>query len=82
MKRLLMAEEWDKFERTVLPATASPTQKQEMRRAFYSGAQSILFRIIQSFAPETEPTEADLQIMTDLQTELREFGAAIQAGRA
>jgi hypothetical protein len=82
MKRQLMAEEWDKFARSVLPLNVTPGQRREMRRAFYSGAQSILFRVIQSFAPETEPTDADLQIMNDLQTELQEFGESIQAGRA
>ena len=82
MKRRLMAEQWDSFARGVLPAGVSPVQKQEMRRAFYAGAQAILFKVIQSFAPETEPTDADLQIMTDLDQELRDFGADVKAGRA
>lgn len=81
-KRLLMAEEWDKFARRVLPADASQVQKQETRRAFYAGAQSILFRVIQSFAPESEPTDADLQIMDDLHQELQDFATLVQTGRA
>lgn len=82
MKRQLMAEEWDKFARLILPQGVSATQRSEMRRAFYAGAQSILFRVIQSFAPESEPTAEDLQIMEDLHQELQDFAKLIQQGRA
>lgn len=81
-KRMLMAEQWDQFARGVLHPNAPAIQRQEMRRAFYAGAQSILFRVIQSFAPESEPTEADLQIMQDVHEELQAFGQAIKEGRA
>jgi hypothetical protein len=81
-KRLLMAEQWDQFARAVLPRDASPIQKQEMRRAFYAGAQGILFRVIASFAPESEPTEDDLRIMSDLERELSDFAESVKAGRA
>ena len=46
MKRQLMAEQWDQFARQVLPASASAAQKQEMRRAFYAGAQAIFAGVI------------------------------------
>lgn len=82
MKRKLMAEQWDQFSRTVLPAGCSATQRQEMRRAFYAGAQSILFRVIAALSPETEPTEADLQVMTDVNQELQDFAEAVKHGRA
>ncbi len=82
MRRQLMAEEWDKFARGVLPVGCPAVQKQEMRRAFYAGAQSILFRVIQSFAPESEPTDADLRIMEDLHRELQSFAKLVQDGRA
>ncbi len=82
MKRQLMAEQWDQFARSVLNASTSQDQRREMRRAFYAGAQSILFRVIESFAPESEPTADDLQIMEDLHNELQEFGKLIQQGRA
>ncbi len=81
-KRMLMAEEWDKYARLVLPTNCPSVQKSETRRAFYAGAQSILFRVIQSFAPESEPTEADLKIMDDLHQELQDFAALVKAGRA
>ena len=53
-----------------------------MRRAFYAGAESILFRVIQSFAPESEPTDADLKIMEDLDQELKDFARAVKERRA
>lgn len=82
MKRKLMAEQWDQFSRSVLPKDAPLTQRTEMRRAFYAGAQAILFRVIDAFAPETDPTEEDLQVMQDVHDELQEFGKLIQQGRA
>jgi hypothetical protein len=81
-KRLLMAEQWDQFARAVLPLNTPAVQRQEMRRAFYAGAQSILFRVIESFAPDSEPTEADLLLMDDLHRELSDFAEAVKEGRA
>jgi hypothetical protein len=76
-----VAEQWDQFARAVLPAGCSPVQRKEMRRAFYAGAESILFRIIQAFAPENEVTDADLQIMQDVDQELKEFARRVKEGR-
>jgi hypothetical protein len=82
MKRQLMAEQWDEFARKVLPNGVSQIQRQEMRRAFYAGAESILFRVIAALAPESEPTEADLRVMDDLDRELKDFAKAVKDGRA
>jgi hypothetical protein len=82
MKRQLMGEQWDEFARKILPPNCPNTQRIEMRRAFYAGAQAILFRVIVAFAPEAEPTAADLQVMDDLDQELQDFGKMIQEGRA
>ena len=81
-KRQLMAEQWDQYVRTVLPTNCSPTQKQETRRAFYAGAQSILFRVIEAFVPETEPTDEDLHIMQGVHDELQDFARFVAEGRA
>lgn len=77
-----MAEQWDEFARRVLPPDVHATQRQEMRRAFYAGAQGILFRVIATFAPESEPTASDLQLMTDLDQELQDFAESVKQGRA
>ena len=81
-KRMLMAEQWDQFCREVMPEAAPLAQRREMRRAFYAGAESILFRVIAAFAPESEPTADDLQIMSDLHKELGDFSELVKAGRA
>lgn len=82
IKRRLMAEQWDAFAKALDLHQFGLTQQREMRRAFYAGAESILFRIIQSFAPESEPTDADLQIMVDLDQELKDFAQMVKQGRA
>lgn len=81
-RRLLMAEQWDQFSRAIFRDGTPATQRREMKRAFYAGAQAILFKVISAFAPEEEVTDADLQIMTDLQTELNEFAEAVKKGLA
>jgi hypothetical protein len=82
MKRQLMAEQWDQFARAVLPKDAPADQRREMRRAFYAGAQGILFKVITALAPDSEPTEEDLRMMDDLERELLDFAEMIKAGRA
>ncbi len=82
MKRQLMAEQWDSFARAVLPKDAPAVQRQEMRRAFYAGAQGILHGVIMALAPEKEPTEDDLEMMANLERELSEFAELVKQGRA
>jgi hypothetical protein len=82
VKRKLVSEQWNEFARQVLPPACGMIQRQEMRRAFYAGAESILFRVIQAFAPENEPTDADLQIMQDVSDELKDFATDVKEGRA
>jgi hypothetical protein len=81
-KRLLMAEQWNLFSRAIGLADKSATQRREMRRAFYAGAQCILFRVIASFAPEAEPTDEDLAVMQGIEDELSEFAELVKNGRA
>lgn len=82
MKRLLMAEQWDQFARAVLPQNAPPVQRQEVRRAFYAGAQAIMLKVIATLASDAEPTAGDLQIMEDLERELSDFAESVKEGRA
>ena len=81
MKRQLMAEQWDSFARAVLPKDAPAVQRTEMRRAFYAGAQGILMGVIAAFAPESEPTAEDLQLMANLERELSDFCDLVKQGR-
>ncbi len=68
MNRMLLRAEWDKFARAVFPPNVSEIQRTEMRRAFYAGAESILF--------------LDLMMMDNLNQELIDFAAEVKAGRA
>lgn len=77
-----MAELWDDFARQVLPKNCSFTQRQEMRRAFYAGAQGILYKILGLFTEGNEPSETDLKIMDNLEKELNKFGEDVKAGRS
>jgi hypothetical protein len=82
LKRRMMAEQWNSFAESVLPPNVGPVQRQEMRRAFYAGGQAIMLKIIQSLAPETEPTASDLRLMDDLHEELNSFAEAVRMGLA
>lgn len=77
-----MAEQWDTFARTALPLIASAIQKQEMRRAFYAGAQGILHGVVGVLASDHEPTAEDMTVMSDLERELSDFAEAVKAGKA
>ena len=82
MKRQLVAEQWDQFARLVLPKEAPADQRREMRRAFYSGAQAILFNVIASLDEEPEPTGEDLRIIDGVGRELEDFAEMVKNGRA
>lgn len=80
MKRQLIAEKWNEFSSVYLRGQATRNQYIEMRRAFYTGAQSVMFGVIAALAPESEPTKADLQIMQDLSNELSKFAEDLKKG--
>ena len=80
--RMRFAEQWDSYARTVLPKNAPTAQRWECRRAFYAGAQAIMFGVIAALAPESEPTEEDLKMMDNLQRELERFAQDVKDGRA
>lgn len=81
MKRRLMAEQWDEFSK-ILPSNCSVVQKTEMRRAFYAGAQSIIYKLMNSFDAGSGPSDTDVTLMDDLTTELNEFADSVAMGRA
>lgn len=81
-KRRLMGEQWEMFSRSVFNNETPDFQRKEMRRAFYAGAQGVIFKVIASIAPDTEPTEADIQVIQDLYEELQAFEKLVEEGRA
>jgi hypothetical protein len=82
IKQRLMAEQWELFVQAVGLNAVSEVQRSEMRRAFYAGAHAILIRVIAAFAPEGEPTDADMEIMESVHQELLDFAKDLKDGRA
>lgn len=65
---------WQGYRITCVPPLAGEEQLRATRWAFFSGA-AILFRSIMSqMSGDEEPTDADMQVMTDIQEELVAFG--------
>jgi hypothetical protein len=73
-----IAQEWDRFESSVIAADAPTIQRDEMRIAFYAGFKSMLdLNKVLGAMPETPAIEA----LKALAYESREFGVTL-GGRA
>ena len=81
MKRNLIGNAWATFER-VLPADAPDIQKQEMRRAFYGGAQALLGGLLKALEPGGKTTEGDLATIDGVNAELKRFAEDVLNGKA
>lgn len=71
-----IAKQWDSFLEKVVPKNAHITQVTETRKAFYAGAGALFYELLSVSSLEKgsiEPTEADLQKMSDIEVELQEF---------
>lgn len=56
-----------------IPLDAPPLQIEEMRNAFFAGAQHLFASIMSILEPGEEPTPADLQRLTNISRELDDF---------
>lgn len=65
-------EQWEEYDRRVIPLNAPPTQRREMRRAFYAGAVA-LFSLVQALGDEDISEEAGAKALEALQAELESF---------
>lgn len=75
-----MAKLWAGFEKQVVPADAGPTQRQEMKRAFYAGAWALLGELMKI---DDSMSDADgAAYMSRVEAELRRFNRDVQEGRA
>lgn len=79
MSQQLLAEQWAEFSGRCLPLNASAVQRQEMRRAFYAGCQSMFSTVVSA---SDLPEETAIAVMTKLQRELDQFFFDISQGRA
>jgi hypothetical protein len=57
----------------VIPANAPDVQVEEMRMAFFAGAQHLFGAIMGILEPGSEPTDLDLKRMSAIHAELNEF---------
>lgn len=62
-----------------LPPNTSNVQLDEMRKAFFAGAQHLFASIMGILEPGAEPTEKDLVRMDHIDKELREFVSKMKA---
>ncbi len=81
MKQLVVLEQWNSYRITLLPG-APPIQIAECKRAFYAGAQALFFKIMVGLTPGSEAEEADMKMLTDVQTKLNQFAEDVLTGRA
>jgi hypothetical protein len=82
VKKTPIREAWLSYLNEVVPAGAHPNQIIETRRAFYAGAQSFLAAMTTNLALGDGITEADMNLIAGIDTELREFVEQIKAGTA
>lgn len=64
---------WIGLRAMAVPANAPAIQVEEMRNAFFAGAQHLFSSIMTMLDPGADPTEADLGRMDQIQQELDEF---------
>lgn len=62
-------------------AEPSALQEEEMRNAFFAGAQHLLSSIMNTLDPGSEPTDADLLRLVNIEKELRAFILDFQTRR-
>ena len=78
-----IAERGSDFEAAVLdPVQAEPLQRREMRRAFYAGFFSSLMAGVEMADESGDDDPAGVRMLQALHDECREFGLAINAGKA
>ena len=64
---------WRGYELVILPEQAGPIQREEMRKAFFAGAQHLWASIMVFLDEGSEPTEKDLRRMSLIHKELDDF---------
>ena len=76
-----IADQWAAFEVLVMPKDAPPVQRQEMRRAFYAGAEAMLR--LQHAATEPGISEnAGVMMLEGWHDECRRFAQQVSQGLA
>lgn len=85
MRRCFVAQDWVKFNKQVIKISASPLQRQELRHAYYAGAQAVLKRLWDALpdGPATgEQVAEGADILKDIYEELQAYAQKIVDGKA
>jgi hypothetical protein len=69
---------WIAMQLACIPPDAPQIQLDEMRMAFFGGAQHLFGTIMNVLDPDAEPTEADLKKMDQIDRELKTFIAEFE----
>lgn len=72
-------EQWESFRKAVIPPTAGPVQVQEMRRAFYAGAEA-MWRINMAIGEDSVSEDGGVAILEGVNQEIRQFVEQVQRG--
>ena len=75
---LLIAGGWAGFRVLVIPKDAPQIQLDEMRNAFFAGAQHLFTAIMSVLEPGQEPTQKDLERFDKIDKELRTYLAEFE----
>lgn len=79
MKRLI-AEQWRRYLKGVVPAGADEDQVTDTRNAFYGGAASLFGAIMSILEPGKEATDNDVAVMDEISKELQEHVLSVVRG--
>lgn len=72
-KGKLVEAGWVSLRLAAIPLDAPAIQLEEMRNAFFAGAQHLFSSIMTILEPDAEPTEKDLERMDLIDRELKAF---------
>lgn len=73
---------WIGLRLAAVPLDAPAIQLDEMRKAFFAGAQHLFASIMTILDEEREPTDEDLRRMDQIDTELRSFAHDLERSLA
>jgi hypothetical protein len=74
----LLDHQWRSFKDEVIPLSAPEVQLQEMKRAFYAGAQAVLHTVDDAFAEGLPPEEVG-KVLPAIGVEVNRYAESIAA---
>jgi hypothetical protein len=77
-----LAEEWSGFEAAVMPASAGPVQRHEMRGAFYAGFHSALTAAVEAAIECGDDDARGAELLEQLRQEARRFVLSMLRGES